>query len=62
MTPFVILGLAVLAVLATTILAFALTSSRRKLPSLPVAKSNISFSKIDPPTNERRVFSKRLPK
>lgn len=59
MTPFVILGLALLAVLATTILAFAFTP-RRKPDLTPMPK--ISFNKIDPPTNERRVFGKRLPK
>ena len=67
MTPFAILGLAVLAVLATTILAFVFTPRRKLDPGrnaageyTPIPK--ISFDKIDLPTNGRRVFGKRLPK
>lgn len=63
MTPYVVLGVAVLAVLATTILALAFSPRPRK-PSPPfhvTPKLDISFDKIkrELPTNEQRVFGKR---
>jgi hypothetical protein len=81
MTSLVVLGLAALAVLATTILALAFAPRPRNRRNFGISdyasgpdpvhgldtphpdwRRNISFEKIDPPTNERRVFGKRLPK